>query len=108
MTGQRPDNPLKHRILREVTEATQTLALAPQLAEARRAGDIDSSFAQFAKSGIKAVLIAPDAMLWLESKRIARLAIAAGIADTQFSREGAEAGSLFSYATGRALSQVSD
>src|SRR5262245_20676932 len=92
-----PDNPLKQRILREVAEATKTLALAPQFAEARRADDIDSSLAQLAKSGIKAALIAPDALLWLERKRIARSAIAAGIAETQFSREGAEAGSLFSY-----------
>ena len=94
-----PDNPLKQRILREVAEATKTLALAPQFAEARRADDIDSSLAQFAKSGIKAALIAPDAMLWLERNRIARSAIAGGIAETQFSREGAEAGSLFSYGT---------
>jgi len=82
-----PDNPLKQRILCEVAEATQTLALAPQFAEVRKAGEIDGSFAQFAKSGIKAALIAPDALLWLERKRIARSAIAAGIAETHFSRE---------------------
>jgi len=52
---------------------------------------------QFAKSGIKAALIAPDPLLWLERKRIARAAIAAAIAETQFGREGAEVGSLFSY-----------
>ena len=105
-----PDNPLKQRMLREVAEATQTLALAPQLAQARNVGDIDSSFAQFAKSGIKAALIAPDAMLWLERTRIARSAIAAGIAETQFSREGAEAGSLFSYGANlpEVLRQTSD
>ena len=42
-------------------------------------------------------MIAPDPLLWLERKRIARAAIAAAIAETQFGREGAEVGSLFSY-----------
>jgi putative ABC transport system substrate-binding protein len=92
-----PDNPLKKRILHEVTSATQELGVALHLAEARTAGGIDASFAQFARSGIKAALIAPDALLWLERQRITRAAIAAGVAETQFSREGAEAGSLFSY-----------
>jgi putative ABC transport system substrate-binding protein len=92
-----PDSPLKQRILREVAAAAETLALTTQLAEVRNADDIDGSFAQFAKGGIKAVLITPDPLLWLERKRIARAAIAAGIAETQFSREGAEEGSLFSY-----------
>lgn len=92
-----PDNPLTKRILREVASATQVLGLRPHLAEARNGGEIDASFVQFARSGIKAALIAPDALLWLERKRIARAAIGARIAETQFSREGAEAGSLFSY-----------
>jgi putative ABC transport system substrate-binding protein len=62
-----PDNPSRQRILREVAEATQTLALEPQL------------------------------LLWLERKHIARSAVAVGIAEGQFTREGAEAGSLFAY-----------
>jgi putative ABC transport system substrate-binding protein len=92
-----PDNPLNQSFLREVASATKTLRLTPQLARARNAEDIDGSFVQFAKSGIRAALITPDPVLWLERKRIARSAIAGGIAETQFTREGAEAGSLFSY-----------
>lgn len=92
-----PDNPFKQRVLRDVAAASRTLALTTQLTEARTAAEIDSSFVQFAQSGIKAVLIAPDPMLWRERKRIVSSAIAAGIAETQYSRECAEAGSLFSY-----------
>ena len=94
-----PDNPLKEHILRDVASATQALGVEPRLVEARNGGEIDPAFVQFVQSGIKAVLIVADPLVWLERERIARAAIAAGIATSQFSREGAEAGSLFSYGT---------
>jgi putative ABC transport system substrate-binding protein len=94
-----PDSPSAKRILREAASATRALGLAAQVAEVRIAEEIDTSFARFAKAGIKGVLVASDALLWRERKRIAHAAVAAGIAETQFSREGAEAGSLFSYGT---------
>ena len=92
-----PDNPHNSRILREVASATRILGVAPDFAEARNGAEIDTAFIQFVKNGIKAALIAPDALFWLERERISRAAIAAGIAETQFSREGAEVGSLFTY-----------
>ena len=92
-----PDNPLSKRVLSELAAATRTLGVSPEFAEARNGGEIDAAFRHFARKGVKAVFIAGDPMLWFERKRIARSAIAEGIAETQFSREGAEAGSLFSY-----------
>ncbi|HYT92831.1 MAG TPA: ABC transporter substrate-binding protein, partial [Gemmataceae bacterium] len=92
-----PDNPLSGRVVRDLASATRTLRVGADYAQARTGGDIDTAFAQFARSSIKAVLVAPDALLWLERKRIAGAAISAGIVETQAFREGAEAGSLFSY-----------
>jgi putative ABC transport system substrate-binding protein len=92
-----PNSPSRQRILREIAEATQALELAPQLVEARTPAEIDDSFAQLSRGGIKAALIAADPLFLRERKRIADAAIAAGIAETQFTRDGVEAGSLFSY-----------
>jgi putative ABC transport system substrate-binding protein len=92
-----PSSPSSQPILREIAEATQALELTPQLVEARTPAEIDDAFAQFSRSGIKAALIASDAMFLRERNRIANAAIAAGIAETQFTRDGVEAGSLFSY-----------
>jgi len=92
-----PDNPTTAHSLREVASASQALGLEARLVEARNGGEIDPAFVQFAQNGIKAVLIAPSPLAWRERERIARTAIAGGIATSQFSREGAEAGSLFSY-----------
>lgn len=105
-----PDSPSKELILRGVASATQTLGLEPRLVEARNGGEIDLAFVQFARSGIKAALIVGDPLLWLERERIARAAIAAGIATSHFSRDGAEAGSLFSYGTdiSEVIRQTSD
>ena len=105
-----PDSLGKELILREVTSATQALGLEPRLVEARNGGEIDLAFVQFARRGIKAALIVGDPLLWREREHIARAAIAAGIATSHFSREGAEAGSLFSYGTNIAevIRQTSD
>jgi ABC-type uncharacterized transport system, periplasmic component len=99
-----PDNPLSSRILREVASATQTFGLASELAQGRTAGEIDRAFAQFSRNRIKAVLTAGDPLLWFERHRIARLALRAGIAETQAFADGADAGSPFSY--GASLPEV--
>jgi len=92
-----PDNPLNRRVLSEVTSATQALKVAAYLVEVRNGSEIDSAFTRFAANGIKAVLVATDPLLYFERKRIAQAAITAGIAESHFSRAGAEAGALFSY-----------
>jgi putative ABC transport system substrate-binding protein len=92
-----PNSPSHQGILHEIAEATEALELTAQLVEAGTPAEIDDAFAQFSRSGIKAALIASDAMFLRERKRIAGAAIAAGIAETQFTRDGVEAGSLFSY-----------
>jgi putative ABC transport system substrate-binding protein len=91
------NHPLKERIVREATLASQALKMTPSFLEARDGDEIDAAFSEWARRRTKVVLVAPGPLVWVERHRIARAAIAAGIAETQFSREGVEAGSLFSY-----------
>ena len=92
-----PDGPLNERLQREIESAGRALGANAVVKGARNGAEIDAVFREFRSAGVRGVLVVPDGLFWFERKRIANAAIAAGIAETQFSREGAEAGSLFSY-----------
>jgi putative tryptophan/tyrosine transport system substrate-binding protein len=92
-----PDSPAATRQASRVVEASQANDIAIVPIGARDAAQIDAAIAQFAERGIKSMLTLGDPLFWFERTRIANAALARGIAEESWMREGAAAGSLFSY-----------
>lgn len=93
-----PSNPLDKFLVADLPRTAEVLGLTLRLAPLDGSeASVRAAFAMFRHEGIKAVLVPGGAAAFLTRHEIAGAAIAGGMAVIQFSREGAEAGSLLSY-----------
>jgi putative ABC transport system substrate-binding protein len=86
---------LGHRRNAEVAAASLGISLLP--VEVRLPSDIDAAFGTFVRLRAQAVLLAPEAMILSERKRIAALAAVAQLPTLYSFRECVEEGGLISY-----------
>jgi putative ABC transport system substrate-binding protein len=91
----------KARISRRYIEFTQTAAaargLVSQTFEVRSLDDLEPAFGAMATSGMQAVTINPDGIIYQGKAAIAKMAIARGMALAAYSRETFDAGAMMSY-----------
>ena len=89
------------QISRRYIEFTQTAAatrnLVSQTFEVRSLDDLEPAFGAMATSGMQAVTINPDGLIYQGKAAIAKMAIARGMALAAYSRETFEAGAMMSY-----------
>jgi putative ABC transport system substrate-binding protein len=90
-------NPAGARQLALMAAAGQAMDVAVVPVAAGDAAQIDSAITRLAERGIKAMVTLSSPLFWFERARIANAALARGIAEASWTREGAVAGSLFSY-----------
>jgi len=93
-----PSNPMDKVVLSELSNGAELLGLTLQLAPLDGSeASVRSAFARFKSEGVGAVIVPGSPAGTLSRNEIAREAIAGGLAVIQFTRDGAEAGSLLSY-----------
>ena len=89
------------QISRRYIEFTQTAAtargLVNQTFEVRSLDDLEPAFGAMATSGMQAVTINPDGLIYQGKAAIAKMAIARGMALAAYSRETFDAGAMMSY-----------
>jgi putative tryptophan/tyrosine transport system substrate-binding protein len=76
---------------------TRTLAMLPQLFEARSPSELDNAFEAMTRNGMDAVFVTPSAMIAAHQTRIAGLAVKGHLPTMCVSRSYIEAGCLMSY-----------
>lgn len=91
----RATSPATAQYLREAQLAMRTLGLQLQVLSVRSPDDLEAAFAE--AKGASALLQVDDAMLTAQRKRIAALALAAGVPTVSGLSESVEAGGLMSY-----------
>lgn len=93
-------NPGDHNKLseyRQMQDAAQKLGVALAAFEARSAGEIDKAFADMGDGRFQALVILTDALMVIEEKRLAELALNKKLPAVFGFREFADAGGLVSY-----------
>jgi len=81
----------------EAESASQRLDIKLVLAEVRAPNDLDTAFEGLANSGVQAVIVLVDGMLFNERYRVAALAAAAKLPAIYGFRDHVDAGGLLSY-----------
>ena len=85
------------RYITEAQVAAKSLQLTVHLVEANSQNELDHAFSAIGELQVNGVLVAPDAILYNNRKRIAEFALAHRLPTIAWVRELAEAGTLMSY-----------
>jgi ABC-type uncharacterized transport system substrate-binding protein len=92
-----PENP-SHVFVRETVEdAAQTAKLLISLVEARNRQEIDDAFAALGRERVQVVMVAGDAIFFVQRQQLAELALKYRLPSMFAQREYAEVGGMMSY-----------
>jgi len=92
-----PNSQISHRYIEFTQTAAAARGLISRTFEVRSLDDLEPAFAAMAGSGMQAVTINPDGLIYQGKAVIAKMAIARGMALAAYSRETFDAGAMMSY-----------
>jgi putative tryptophan/tyrosine transport system substrate-binding protein len=92
-----PYNPNSPAVMKSVRAAAEKVGLLVVPVEARSPQQIEDAFAALAKQSVAAVIVANDAMFFVQRQQLAQLALSNRVASIFPLREYAAAGGLMSY-----------